>query len=106
MRWLANLLLAIMLAGPALAEDHMPKKTILKSTQPSEENWKPSFGQKVLSSLRDKSAIKGFTIKVEPTRTDSFNIGAMKSKRPSTDRNSDSGGKGQYFVGLRYTKRF
>jgi hypothetical protein len=106
MKWASSLLLLMsLLVGCASMESSVPKKTILMSENSADENWQPSKTRKFTRSLRG-AAIRGFTIKVEPTRTDSFNIGAMKSKAQGNDRNNDGNGKGKYFVGLRYTKKF
>lgn len=107
MRWASSAILAFFLATSAMSEEAVPKKkTILMSENVAEENWQPSKTRRFTRALKG-AAIRGFTIKVEPTNTDSFNIGAMKSKaKNENERNNNGNGKGKYFVGLRYTKKF
>jgi len=84
--------------------DPKKKKTILMSTQPSEEDWQPSLGDQVVQTLKDKASLQGFSVKVAPTTTDSFNVGAIKSKDPAFANKKDT--KNKYFFGLQYTKQF
>ena len=90
----------------------MPKKeekrTILKSSTPSRENWQPSIATKVVRHLKDKAKVRGFTVKYEPTTTDSFKVGQQHGKMPRREGYVHGAGKprpGKYF-GISYKKEF
>ena len=72
------------------------KRTILMSEDPSKETWQPSAGRRLVRHLREKARIKGFGLKYQPTKTDSFRAGAMKSKGKGASR----------FIGMTYKKGF
>lgn len=98
------LLLMSLLVGCAHMETDMPKKkTILKSTQKSEENWQPSMS---VGRLAERASIDGFTAKIPTGDHASVKIGAMKSNTGKTIGESRTDQSGRFMFGARFTKRF
>jgi len=83
-----------------------PKKTILKSTQPSEENWQIGIGKRVVRLLKEKSALKGFSVRIKPTKTDSFLTGAVRAHTGKTIGEQRSSPSSRHYFGIEYTKEF
>ena len=83
------------------------KRTILMSEDPSEENWQPGPGKRLMRHLREKVRVRTSGIRYSPTKTDSFKAGSVRGRQPprGTRARQARAGGGRMF-GLMYRKKF